>query len=500
MPYTIRLSDGSVITTIADNAIDSTTLPVALLGRGAINYGTDVAENFVWMLENFRSNKPPKNPLVGQLWFDSGTTKLRYYVAGQWLEIAQGTPSSLNVANTLVLRDGNGNFAANIITANLNGIADSARRWTTPRTLTLSADVTGSVTFDGSANISLPITVNHSTTADRWTTPRTLTLSTDVTGAVTFDGSGNISLPIVVNHSTTADRWTTARTFTLSGSILGSATINGAGDINLNTTFNTSGGAQNGVVPITVSKALNADNATNAQNAVNAQAATNATYAQSAANAQNAYNAGQAQKLAQARLIQLTGAVVGQAYFDGAYDINIATTSTTGGVPIGTIVPIATVNAPAGYLPLYGGVISRYSYPDLWNFAANSGMLTDEGTWGAGYFGYFTTGDGSSNFRLPDVRGTFLRAYDQGRGLDPDRGGGLLGWLQRDQLKNHQHYTAHGAFYFITVYAAAGPANIVYDNQGNVPTTYGYDYLPAGGGGNETRPVNITYNYYIRAY
>lgn len=315
MSYTIRLSDGSVFTTIADQSIDSKTLPISLVGRGAINYGTDFAQNFVHMLENFNSTQAPKNPLVGQLWFDRGTNKLRYYV-GQWLEITQGTPSSFSLPNTVVVRDANGSFSANIVTANLNGIADSARRWTTPRKITLSNDVVGSVVFDGSSDFTLPVTVNHGVNADRWTTTRVLTLAGDVNGAVNIDGTGNMTLPVTVNHSTTADRWTTPRSLSLTGSILGSVVIDGSGNVSLNTSYNTSGGSTPGVVPITVS------------------ASQNALYANEAGHAVNADHALYADRLTTARQIAITGDMVGAAMFDGTANIQIN----------GTIGGLATLN------------------------------------------------------------------------------------------------------------------------------------------------------------
>ena len=67
--------------------------------------------------------------------------------------------------DTVVYRNSSGNFSANEITANLIGNADTASAWETPRTLTLAGDVTGSVSIDGSGNVSLTTTVgsnNHS--------------------------------------------------------------------------------------------------------------------------------------------------------------------------------------------------------------------------------------------------------------------------------------------------------------------------------------------------
>ena len=60
-----------------------------------------------------------------------------------------GSSDSANTPNTVVKRDGSGNFAAGTITANLTGDvtgnADTATALETARTISLTGDVTGSV-------------------------------------------------------------------------------------------------------------------------------------------------------------------------------------------------------------------------------------------------------------------------------------------------------------------------------------------------------------------
>jgi hypothetical protein len=77
---------------------------------------------------------------------------------------------SANTPNTVVKRDGSGNFAAGTITANLTGDvtgnADTATTLETSRTISLAGDVTGSVSFDGSANVTITATVDGSFATD----------------------------------------------------------------------------------------------------------------------------------------------------------------------------------------------------------------------------------------------------------------------------------------------------------------------------------------------
>lgn len=70
--------------------------------------------------------------------------------------------TSAATASTLVLRDANGNFSANTINAALNGNAATASKLQTPVTISVSDAATGSVSFDGSANVDIALTLKNS--------------------------------------------------------------------------------------------------------------------------------------------------------------------------------------------------------------------------------------------------------------------------------------------------------------------------------------------------
>lgn len=57
--------------------------------------------------------------------------------------------------------------------------------------------------------------------------------------------------------------------------------------------------------------------------------------------------------------------------------------------------------APVGWLNLNGAEISRTSYGSLWTFAQDNNLVVDESVW-AGNRKKFSTGNGSSTFRIPD--------------------------------------------------------------------------------------------------
>jgi hypothetical protein len=76
--------------------------------------------------------------------------------------------TSVNTAETIVFRDASGNFSAGTITAtisgnvtgNLTGNADTATKWATTRTITMSGDVSAdAVNIDGTGNVTITNTV-----------------------------------------------------------------------------------------------------------------------------------------------------------------------------------------------------------------------------------------------------------------------------------------------------------------------------------------------------
>ncbi len=81
-----------------------------------------------------------------------------------------GTATSANEANKVVKRDANGDFSAGTVTADLvgdvTGNADTATALETSRTIELTGDVTGSVSFNGTANVQISTTLDASFATD----------------------------------------------------------------------------------------------------------------------------------------------------------------------------------------------------------------------------------------------------------------------------------------------------------------------------------------------
>jgi hypothetical protein len=103
MSYTITRTNGAQVAVVADGTIDA-TLDLKLIGKNYAGYGAVQNENFVYLLENFASNNPPTRPISGQIWFDSSSSKLKFYDGVKFrttggAEISSVAPTGLTVGD-----------------------------------------------------------------------------------------------------------------------------------------------------------------------------------------------------------------------------------------------------------------------------------------------------------------------------------------------------------------------------------------------------------------
>lgn len=88
MAYTVKFTDelnkGSII--VEDNDINRDT-SLDLIGRTLADYGGPLNTNFLRLLENFANANPPRNPVEGQLWYDTrdGVDQLKIYDGTGWV-------------------------------------------------------------------------------------------------------------------------------------------------------------------------------------------------------------------------------------------------------------------------------------------------------------------------------------------------------------------------------------------------------------------------------
>jgi hypothetical protein len=99
MAYKVDKFNGTIQTTVADGTIDSTT-DIRFVGKNYAGYGEVQNENFLHLMENFSNTTPPPKAVTGQIWYDSGEKRLRFYTGTKWkaaggAEVASSAPSGL---------------------------------------------------------------------------------------------------------------------------------------------------------------------------------------------------------------------------------------------------------------------------------------------------------------------------------------------------------------------------------------------------------------------
>ena len=150
--------------------------------------------------------------------------------------------------------------------------------------------------------------------------------------------------------------------------------------------------------------------------------------------------------------------------------------------PAGLVAHFAMATPPQGWLKANGALVSRVAYARLFSAIGTT----------------FGAGDGFNTFKLPDLRGEFVRGFDDGRGQDVGR---VFGSVQTDQIKKHNHKNG------INDDAApynANPTSFIYGGTNeDVPgrATRAVQNVNAGtqsaqgytseDGGTETRPRNV---------
>jgi hypothetical protein len=81
MAYTILNNDGTVLLRLADGTVNNTLTSVAFVGRDVAGYGQYYNQNLVTLITNSANPnyKPPANPTVGQLWYDTTYARMRVW-------------------------------------------------------------------------------------------------------------------------------------------------------------------------------------------------------------------------------------------------------------------------------------------------------------------------------------------------------------------------------------------------------------------------------------
>lgn len=105
---------------------------------------------------------------------------------------------------------------------------------------------------------------------------------------------------------------------------------------------------------------------------------------------------------------------------------------------IGGITYFPATLPPSNRLIAGGFLVLRADYPRLWAYAQASGILVTEAAWAARP-GAFSTGNGVTTFRIPQVAGLMIRGYHGGDGTFTTNTTAVLGEYVPDQIKSHTH-------------------------------------------------------------
>jgi microcystin-dependent protein len=139
-----------------------------------------------------------------------------------------------------------------------------------------------------------------------------------------------------------------------------------------------------------------------------------------------------------------------------------------------------------------GQLVNRLDYARIWEFANVNGLVISDATWNASVanMGHFSSGNGTTTFRVPDMRAMMHRALDLGRGVRLGNTGSDPGNFEPDKVGPHTHttnipQTNHSTFGQTPIgvtdgaYLGAGASGIAYSSSQPV------------GGGSETSVKNI---------
>jgi hypothetical protein len=205
--------------------------------------------------------------------------------------------------------------------------------------------------------------------------------------------------------------------------------------------------------------------------------------------------------------LQADTSTTGKILLNGTGVISFDSTGITagGGNPVGTVIHVISSTPPTGYLKANGFYIGNAAsgangladtanafslFSLIWALSATDYPMIDSVSGGGGAKTRTTAAaDFSFGYRLPlpDLRGEFLRGFDDGKGTDSGR---RLASSQTDAMQGHVHQYTTYAQTNAGADARINAANTAATATGSVsgPTTDGTNGTPRTAA--ETRPRN----------
>ena len=118
--YNLKKYNGTdaPITNIEDFTGVDTSTSLTFYGKNFQHYGKGFNENFLHLMEHFRSNAAsvPTNPMMGQMWFDDATNVMMVYNGTTWDILNTALPQQLNWSGsfTQVTSGNNSSFSGTV--------------------------------------------------------------------------------------------------------------------------------------------------------------------------------------------------------------------------------------------------------------------------------------------------------------------------------------------------------------------------------------------------
>jgi microcystin-dependent protein len=516
MPYQILKTDGTILIELADGITDSISSSISLIGKNVVGFGQTQNSDFIHMLENFAYGIPPISPLTGQLWFDTENNSLNVY-NGEWQTLGiityAATPPGISIQGNLwfdtTTNQLNVNTGTGFITIGPEGVTGFNTTKFVSTNLTDTSNVVHPViecVVNGEVIAIISGTgfdISYASAVPGFPTVyRGMTFKNQPTLDVLLTGVSLNSVQSLELLNQEQTSFLVASHDSRSESIMqrnssGNTTVHDLNAVSV-TSFNNAGilsgawSVDTSVIP-TTTNAVNLgtqslswsnvwSNNINAQNIVsNNLNVTNsiltlATFTNlvSSSNGQTINKFDTDSTLSSDSDNNLSTQKAVKTYVDTLISeltatiaqLQIQLTTVTSGftpIPSGTIMYTASGTVPPGYLAADGSLAGIDQYYNL--YIALGGASSPYGIQGA-------------SFRLPDVRGYFVRGLDNGAGIDVGR---QLGSIQQDQIIAHSHQ------YFLS----GGPAPQSGNSTNCLTNPAASTTSTSVVGGSETRPKNI---------
>ncbi len=279
----------------------------------------------------------PASPAQGQIYYNSVSDLLKVYDGTAWFEVGALSTEAVQdiVAGVIVAGSGVSstyNDSSNTLTIANTGVTG----------LTGTADEVTVSASAGAVTVSLPATINANTTgtAASLTTARNIALTGDVTGTLSFDGSASASMATTIAANSVALGTDTTGNYVATAAAGSGIDVSGSGSETAALTITNTG---------VTSLLGTADEVTVSASAGAVTLSLPATI--------NANTTGTAASLTTARTIELTGDVTGTLSFDGSASASMATTIAANSVALGTDTTgnyVATITGTANEIEVSG--------------------------------------------------------------------------------------------------------------------------------------------------